>query len=516
MGVDLGTRYALVAHCPPGGSPRVLPNRWGRLRTPSYVALSAGRFLAGDEAVRVALTAPDRAWWDVKRKLGSDWVARHGGRAYGAEDLLVPLLSLVREDAEAALGSFVRSGVLAVPAHFGFPERGALGRAARNAGFEEVRIVNEPTAAALSVGPLGRFLVLDFGGGTLDLSVVEGEDGVFQVLDSLGRSDLGGYDLDRRLALWLWRRLGEGTPNVEDPRWAHVLREAEQLKIALSDARTLTWTPPPGLGAGEILTVHREDLEHLIAPVVEEILRLVERLYRRHQPHRLLLVGGSSRVPLLRRRLAERVAEPERLKVCPDEAVALGASLFARQGRERLLLDVLSQSLGVADPDGSVVPLLQRGTPLPAEAVRELRLSGDGPYPLLVVQGEGPLKDPGRILQRMDLPATSPGERVTVSFRVDGSGLLTVEVFRRGGACRRVVALEGREDPGRVDLEGELRLRQDRLVRLSLALSPPHQERLTGLWERVRLFRHEEETLAREALEVLDRLILELERAVGS
>ena len=506
----------MAAHCPPGGSPRVLPNRWGRWRTPSYVALVGRDLVAGEEAARVALTSPDRAWWDVKRKLGTDWVARSGGHAYGAEDLLGPLLSLVREDAEASLGSFVRSGVLAVPAHFGFPERGALARAARKAGFEEIRIVNEPTAATLSVGPQGRFLVLDFGGGTLDLSVVEGENGVFQVLDSLGRSDLGGYDLDRRLAQWLWRRLGGGAPSFEDPRWFHLLREAEQVKIALSDARTFLWVPPKGWGSDEPVTVQREDLERLISPVLDEILRLVERLFRRHRPHRLLLVGGSSRIPLLRQRLAERVAEPEHLRACPDEAVALGAALFARQGRERLLLDVLSQPLGLAQADGSVSLLLARGTPLPAEARQELWAREAGPLVLTVVQGEGPLRDAGRILQRIDLPFACQGERVEILFKVDGSGLLTVEVFQRSGTSRRVVALEGRGDVGSVDLEAELRLRQDRIVRLSLALDPAHQERLSSLWGQFRLFRGEEEGLSREALDVLDRLILDLERVVGS
>ncbi|MDR3322432.1 MAG: Hsp70 family protein, partial [Synergistaceae bacterium] len=152
IGIDLGTRYAQIAVDLPGKGIMLIPNRWGNARTPSMVAISNDGLIAGEDASRMALIEPQTAWWDMKRHLGTDWVARAGGRIYTPEELLVPLLCILREDAEAYLKTFISSCVLAAPAHFSFPERGALARAAQSAGFEKIRIVNEPTAAALSIG----------------------------------------------------------------------------------------------------------------------------------------------------------------------------------------------------------------------------------------------------------------------------------------------------------------------------------------------------------------------------
>ncbi|EHM10295.1 molecular chaperone [Thermanaerovibrio velox DSM 12556] len=516
IGIDLGTRYSLVSYCPPGGVPRVLPNRWGKTRTPSYVAYRDGRFLCGDDALRGSAISSGDMWWDIKRKLGTDWVARCGGRAYGAEDLLSHLLCLLREDAEASLGSFVTSAVITVPAHFGFPERGALYRSAKGAGFEFVRVLNEPTAAALSVASDGRFLILDFGGGTLDISVLEGEDGVFQVLDSLGRKDLGGYDLDRRLAVWLWRHLGSVPLDEVDPRWLMVLREAEQVKIALSDVGVVDWVPPWGFDDTGPLRVTREDLEGIIAPVVDEVVRLTERLFRRHRPDRLVVVGGSGRIPLLRRRLSERVGPIEHMKVCPDEAVALGASLFIRQGGQRLLIDVLSASVGVVLKDGSVRTLVHRGSPLPAEASSSVSLDHlDGAVTL--VQGEGVLRGPSgsRVIYRVPVPSGETGD-VRLSLVVDTGGLLRVKVMTANWSASRVVDLALSGGAASFDLERELREREARLAVISMSASRQVQDRLLSMVGKVRrLSGTGQEGLAMEALDVLDRLILDMERVLN-
>lgn len=515
IGIDLGTRYSLVSYCPPGGVPRVLQNRWGKTRTPSYVAYRDGRFLCGEDAFCGVVISSGDMWWDVKRKLGTDWVARCDGRAYGAEDLLSQLLCLLREDAEAALGSFVTSAVITVPAHFGFPERGALYRSAKGAGFEFVRVLNEPTAAALSVASEGRFLILDFGGGTLDISVLEGEDGVFQVLDSLGRKDLGGYDLDRRLAVWLWRYLGNVPLSEADPHWLMVLREAEQIKIALSDVGRVDWIPPSGFDGVGPLRVSREDLEGIIAPVVDEVVRLAERLYRRHRPHRLVVVGGSGRIPLLRKRLEERVAPIEHMRVCPDEAVALGASMFVRQGGQRLLIDLLSASVGVAMRDGSVRTLIHRGSPLPSEA--SLSVSSDQlDGTVTLVQGEGVLRDlsGSRVIYRVGLPLSERGD-VRLSLVVDTGGLLRVKVMMGQWSASRVVDLALSGGAASFDLEREIREREARLAVLSMSLSGPVQDRLREMVGKVRrLGAAGQEGLAMEGLDVLDRLMLDMERVL--
>jgi molecular chaperone DnaK (HSP70) len=512
VGIDLGTRYALVA-IREGTMTRVLENRWGRTRTPAFVAVSPEGLIAGEEAARYSLIHPERSFWDVKRRVGSSWLARVDGRAYAAEDLLVPLLALLREDAEAALSSFVDACALAVPAHFSFAERAALASAARSAGFERIRIVNEPTAAALAVGLSGRVLILDFGAGTTDASVVEGEEGVCQVLDSLGRGDLGGVDLDKRLGRILQRLAGFAV-SPQDPRWPLLWAEAEQVKIALSDAGRVLWSPPSGLfPEGRPVEISREEFERTADPLLEEVVRMAERLYRRHRPDHLLLVGGSSRIPLLRRKIAERLREPERLRLCPDEAVALGAALYARQGTERLLIDVLSASLGVLDAEGEVVPILERGSPLPAEAARSFSARGRGLMEVAVVQGEGRLHSSRRLLRTLRIDGVEDGEEVSVSFRVDGGGLLSVEVLKSDGAVRQVISLDGgadREVP--FDYEGELRCREERFARLGAEIAPEGQRRFGELLRRARSMGRSEVRLRRAVVETLDRTLFELER----
>ncbi|MDR1511120.1 MAG: Hsp70 family protein [Synergistaceae bacterium] len=369
VGVDLGTRYAQLAVDIPGRGVKLIPNRWGEKRTPSMVAFTKDGLVAGEDAARVLLTAPDKVWWDMKRRLGSNWAASVSGRTYTPEELLLPLLCLLREDAEAYLETFVSSCVLAVPAHFSFPERGALSRSARKAGFERVRIVNEPTAAALSTGIDGRFLIIDLGAGTLDMSLVEGDSGVFQVLDSQGRRDIGGLDFDRLLAGHMCRHSGVRMSHPGDPRASLMMKEAEEVKIALSSVNKTVWRVPAGLSPEcRSIDISRADFETLIYPLMEEILRMVEKMWRRYAPQKLLIVGGSSRIPMLRRMLSSRVREPDRSAPFPEDAVVTGSAMYAHQGKERLLIDVLSKSLGIMNSDGKAIPLLLKGSPLPAEA----------------------------------------------------------------------------------------------------------------------------------------------------
>ena len=190
------------------GAVEAIRNRWGSLSTPSVVGWD-GEWHVGEDAVRMALNGSEDVWWDVKRRVGSPFRAVLDGRGHAAHDLLVPLLSALREDAEAHLGVFVSSCVLAVPACFSLTQREAMVRAADAAGLHEARIVAEPTAAALSFGREGRFLVLDFGAGTVELSVVESGEGVWQVLESVGSDGIGGYDFELALTRSEERRVGK-------------------------------------------------------------------------------------------------------------------------------------------------------------------------------------------------------------------------------------------------------------------------------------------------------------------
>lgn len=517
IGIDLGTRYAQLAIDMPGRGVQVIPNRWGGKRTPSMVALTRNDILVGEDAARLALVDPGDVWWDMKRHLGTDWVARTLRKTYTPEELLLPLLRLLREDAEAYLKRFIYSCVLAVPASFSFPERGALARAAQQAGFEKIRIVNEPTAAALSIGVDGRFLIIDFGAGTLDLSVVEGEAGIFQVIESQGRRDIGGFDLDRRLAECLCRQIGVPMSRTEDPRGALMHAEAEAVKIALSNANHVTWQIPAGLLMGErTLEITRKDFESLILPTIEEVVSMVERLWRKYDPQRLLIVGGSGRIPLLRQMLARRIQEPEHLRICPEDAVVTGSALYANQGKERLLIDVLSRSLGVMDADGGVVPLLNRGIPLPAEARKKFTAHGRGNLEVTIVQGEGRVRSLNRVLQTISIDGVSDGEVVEIFFRVDGGGLLHVETNRKRRTSRQVIALESDESGvAPCNLFSEIRVREERLAKLSMSFPDNFQQRLQVLVTDIRSLKNEDAALQWEAIETLDKMIAEIEQVVA-
>lgn len=517
VGVDLGTRYAQVAVDIPGSGARIIPNRWGETRTPSMVAFTSDGLVAGEDAARILLTQPDMVWWDMKRHLGSDWVARVACRSYTPEELLLPLLSLLREDAEAHLGVFVASCVLAVPAHFSFPERGALAGAARRAGFERVRIVNEPTAAALSTGIEGRFLIIDFGAGTLDMSLVEGDGGVFQVVESQGRRDIGGLDIDRLLAEWLCRNAGVQMSRPGDPRAALMMKEAEGVKIALSGASRVVWRVPSGLAAGErSIEVSRHEFEAMIYPLMEEILKMAGKMWKKYDPQKLLIVGGSSRIPLLGRLLAARVSEPDRPPLNPEDAVVTGSAMYTHQGKERLLIDVLSKSLGIMNTDGKVVPLLRKGSPLPAEARQAFTACGNGSIEVTIVQGERKVKSIGRVLQTLTVDGVSDGETVDIFFRVDCGGLLHVEVKRKKQVSRRTITLENDEmGDAHCDLPSEMRIREECLARLSMAYPDNFQSRLLDITKDARSLRKEDASLQWQALEVLDRMISELERVTA-
>lgn len=511
IGIDLGTRYAQTAIDVPGVGVKIIPNRWGAARTPSMVAVTPNGFLVGEDARRVALIDPINVFWDLKRRIGTNWVARTSRRSYTPEELLLPLLMQLREDAEAYLKRFVSSCVLAAPASFGFPERGALARAAGLAGFEKIRIVNEPTAAALSIGTNGRFFIIDFGAGTLDISVVEGDDGVFQVLESQGRRDIGGHDLDRRLAERLCRQIGIPLFRTEDPRGILMLAEAETIKIALSNANNLTWHVPAGFLMGErTLEITRAYFESLITPVLDDVVRMVESMWKRTSPDKLIVVGGSGRIPLLRRMLS-RVREPEHIRVCPEDAVVAGSALYANQGSERLLIDVLSRSLGVMDANGEVVTLLSRGAPIPVEARRKFTSHGSGSLEVIAVQGESRVRSLNRVLRTILVEGVSDGEVVEIVFRVDGGGLLQVETNRSNGTNRQVIALEPDESGvAPCDILSELRVREERIAVLSMSFPDELQRRIQTLTSDIRSLRFEAPSIQWEALGVLDRMIAEI------
>lgn len=264
------------------------------------------------------------------------------------------------------------------------------------------------------------------------------------------------------------------------------------------------------------MDIRRADFETLIAPIMTEVVDMVARMWQKHAPERLLIVGGSGRIPLLREMLAKRVKEPEHLRSCPEDAVVTGSAMYANQGRERLLIDVLSRSLGIMNANGSVVPILSRGTPLPAEARKSFTACGNGSLEVTIVQGEGRVRSLNRVLQTVTVDNVFDGEVVEVFFRVDGGGLLHVEVKRKRRTSRQTISLESDESGvTQCDLLTEIRVREDRLAKLSMSFPDNFQQRLQVIMGEARSLKGEDSALQWQALEVVDKMIAEMEQVVS-
>ncbi|HRX25461.1 MAG TPA: Hsp70 family protein, partial [Aminivibrio sp.] len=324
-----------------------------------------------------------------------------------------------------------------------------------------------------------------------------------------GTPSCGGRDFDAALALLLAEKAGANPGGVDSPLHRLLLAEAEEVKIALSGCLNHEWTPPAGVGASSV-AVTRNEFENLVRPSLERVVSMAEDLWKFHGPSRLLLVGGGSRIPLLRTLLAGRMARPERLSLCPDEAVVIGAALYGSQARsERLLLDVLSDSLGILAADGTPVPLLEKGMHLPARVEKKFESVGSGPFTLRVFQGDG-----GRIISTVRIPDAKKGESVVLVFAVDSGGLLRIDILREGGGTTVIPPLDmGTPDaPFFASPPEELLELEKRFARVSPVLSQAQQARGEALFRTVRGLRDEE--CYPGGVESLEQMVAEMERVV--
>ncbi len=513
VGIDLGTRYALASVCI-DGDVKLIPNRWGQFRTPSFVCLDKAGWHVGEDARRKAFHPVFGCWWDVKRRLGSDWAPVADGRHRSAQEILVPLISALREDCEAFLNVLVTECVITVPAQFSFLERSAMARTARQAGFEDVRILNEPTAAALACESTGKILVFDFGGGTVDVSVVERDGQTWQVLESLGDSSSGGGEIDRAIALFMAERLGVDL-NEDDPLFRLLLFEAEQVKCALSFQEKLTWQVPVPLDENRSdLTFSRGDVERLAAPWLRKAVDLGVSLWRRHEPDCVIMVGGSSRIPLLKAMLSREIPVPVRMGRSPDEAVAIGAAMYGVNGTGRLLLDVLSESLGIIAFDGSPVSILKKGHPLPARSNKAFKSVGGGDLSLSLFQGDPERSRRCRIIAKLDLKGVSEGERVDLDFRIDSGGLLKVHLTRDSGESITIAPMElGVSSEDRLD-RMDPRSLERRFRRIKSCLPLYQIDRAERLLNKAFMMADLEPHLYRDGMKVAARMIEAMEAEV--
>jgi Fe-S protein assembly chaperone HscA len=477
VGIDLGTTNSLVAYVDDRtGLPVVIPDGQGRRLLPSIVAFTPDGILVGEAARRQLARRPADTVYSVKRLMGRGWedvkgelrylpfrvipaggvvTLAVGGREVTPPEVSASVLKALKERAEAHFGEPVEKAVVTVPAYFNDSQRQATKDAGRIAGLDVVRIVNEPTAASLAYGlhrlGQGVIAVYDLGGGTFDISILRVKDGIFEVLATNGDTRLGGDDFDRVLVLWLLEDVQarhhaelacDGIELVHDNELMQELRlAAEAAKIRLSsDDRTTLTIPFAGFTYRREIT--RADIERLIEPLVGRTLgpcrqALADAGLTPADIDQVVLVGGSTRVPLVRRRVQEAFGKPPHSQLNPDEVVALGAAvqaqILAGGITDMLLLDVTPLSLGLETLGGIVSVLIARNTTIPTSAREMFTTSVDGQtvVDMHVLQGERELAKDCRSLARFELrgidPMSAGMPKIEVTFLIDANGILQVQ-----------------------------------------------------------------------------------------
>lgn len=499
IGIDLGTTNSVVAVME-GGEAVVIPNSEGKRTTPSVVGVNnKGERLVGEVAKRQAVTNPDSTVASVKRHMGTDHTETMDGKTYTPQEISAMILQKLKTDAEAYLGESVSQAVITVPAYFSDAQRQATKDAGTIAGLEVLRIINEPTAAALAYGvdkdsSDQKVMVFDLGGGTFDVSLMEIGDGVFEVLATSGNNRLGGDDFDQKIIDWIvdsFKKQGGKDLSQDRTAMQRLKEEAEKAKIELSSV-TSTNINIPFIGQDDNgqplhvdLDLSRAEFDRLTADLVEKTMGPARQAMKDAglsggEIDKVILVGGSTRIPAVQNAVKELTGKEPFKGINPDECVALGAAIqggvLVGEVKDVVLLDVTPLSLGIETLGGVMTKIVERNTTIPVSRSQIFTTAANNQTStdIHVLQGEREMASANKTLGRfslMDIPPAPKGvPQIEVTFDIDANGIVNVSAKDKGTGKSQRITIQSNsglsdEEIDRMVHDAEVNAEEDKKLR---------------------------------------------------